>query len=308
MAVLAGLALIWQYGPRFGIYLVPPSPAAYAEAALRLMDNGYYAAGEPWRRARQKAVEATRQAPNYVATLPALREALAVAGGPHSKLLNSGQSLAERVGKPQPPTVRTVGGISTVKVPAIVADAATSQSYADTLAGALVKASASTSCGWVVDLRGNTGGDMNPMLAGLSPLLGEGKLGGFIDKRGIKTELSLHRGAVQLGNQTTLKTSYDQKLTGPIAVLQDRMTGHPGKWCCSPFRAAAGSALGWPSTGLSSANQVRRLYDGTEMLITVALDMDSMGKVHGGVIEPQQATAPGASPEAARSWLTTQCR
>jgi len=31
--------------------------------------------------------------------------------------------------------------------------------------------------GWIIDLRGNSGGNMYPMLAGLSSLLGEGVLG-----------------------------------------------------------------------------------------------------------------------------------
>ena len=35
--------------------------------------------------------------------------------------------------------------------------------------------------GWIVDLRGNGGGNMWPMLAGIGPILGEGIAGYFID-------------------------------------------------------------------------------------------------------------------------------
>lgn len=309
VALLGGLFLLWQYGPRFGLYLVPPSPAAYADAALRLMDNGYYATGEEWREARQKATQATRTAPDYAATLPPLREALAVAGGSHSKLLEAGQSLAERVGKPQSPTITTAGGVTTVKVPAIVTeDAPARQGYADTLAKGLTGTPA-PQCGWIVDLRGNTGGEMSPMLAGLSPLLKDGKLGGFIDNRGNTTELSLQGGEVQLGGQATLKTAYDKKLSGPVAVLQDRMTASSGEVVLLAFRGRSDvRTFGAPSAGLSSANQVHRLYDGTDMLLTVSLDVDPTGKVHGGVIAPQQAVDPSAAPEAALAWLRSQCQ
>src|SRR4051812_15802719 len=35
-------------------------------------------------------------------------------------------------------------------------------------------------CGWIVDIRGNRGGSMWPMLAGVGPILGEGLVGEFI--------------------------------------------------------------------------------------------------------------------------------
>ncbi len=34
---------------------------------------------------------------------------------------------------------------------------------------------------WIIDLRGNTGGNMYPMYLGLSPILGEG-IGGYFQK------------------------------------------------------------------------------------------------------------------------------
>jgi carboxyl-terminal processing protease len=34
--------------------------------------------------------------------------------------------------------------------------------------------------GWIIDLRINTGGNMYPMIAGLTEFLGEGRVGGFI--------------------------------------------------------------------------------------------------------------------------------
>jgi C-terminal processing protease CtpA/Prc len=40
--------------------------------------------------------------------------------------------------------------------------------------------------GWIVDLRGNTGGNMWPMLAGVGPILGEGLAGHFIEPNGVE--------------------------------------------------------------------------------------------------------------------------
>ena len=38
----------------------------------------------------------------------------------------------------------------------------------------------SATCGWIIDLRGNGGGNMYPMLAGLKPFLGDTVLGAFV--------------------------------------------------------------------------------------------------------------------------------
>lgn len=40
-------------------------------------------------------------------------------------------------------------------------------------------------CGWIVDLRGNGGGNMWPMLAGIGPLLGTEEPGSFIGRDGV---------------------------------------------------------------------------------------------------------------------------
>jgi len=49
---------------------------------------------------------------------------------------------------------------------------------------ALHAAMAEPSCGLMIDLRGNTGGNLWPMLFGVSPLLPQGKIGGFQKRSG----------------------------------------------------------------------------------------------------------------------------
>jgi C-terminal processing protease CtpA/Prc len=41
--------------------------------------------------------------------------------------------------------------------------------------------------GWIVDLRGNLGGNMWPMLAGVAPLIDSRMMGSFVDADGKKT-------------------------------------------------------------------------------------------------------------------------
>lgn len=114
VVTLLVLLAIWQLGPRYGLYLVPPSPAAYADDALQKMDQGYYAQGPAWEAARAKAVRDTRDASSYADTLPALREAVAVAGGKHSTLFPEGESLSSvDKDRPLPTPPRRAAGSST---------------------------------------------------------------------------------------------------------------------------------------------------------------------------------------------------
>ena len=52
--------------------------------------------------------------------------------------------------------------------------------YAADVRRILTDLSAQNPKGWIVDLRGNTGGNMWPMLTGIGPILGDGTVGSFV--------------------------------------------------------------------------------------------------------------------------------
>lgn len=309
LLLLAGAA-VWKFGPRYGVYLVPPSPAAYADAALGIMDGGYYATGESWRTARAQAVADTRDAKSYVETIPALRRAVVVAGGHHSKVMDSGKGLDEAMPQRPLPTLRSAGGITTVVVPEqAVSDKAFKQTYADTLANGIASSRTATTCGWIVDLRHNHGGDMGPMLAGLSALLPDGNLVGFKDRSGTVVWETLEGGTVSQGGQVSMAVADAAKLSQPIAVLQGPDNGSSGEATVLAFRGLGHArSFGAPTAGYSSANQVRSLYDGTQILITTAVDVDRTGKTwNGGPVPPEQSADVDTAHKTAATWLNTQC-
>ena len=61
-------------------------------------------------------------------------------------------------------------------------DPAQVQNYADVGANLIGDLRPNASCGWVVDLRKNYGGNMMPMLASVSALLTQGHLISFVDR------------------------------------------------------------------------------------------------------------------------------
>lgn len=149
LVLLGGTALwgVGRYGPRFGVYLVPRSPARYADVALDLIAGGYSADGPAWDAARASARSAAEDATGYADLHAVLAEAVGVAGGPHASLLTPEEAVAsERAAQEAPgPRVTTTGDVTTVTVPEIV-DVSTTvqQRYADTLAAGISAAARAT--------------------------------------------------------------------------------------------------------------------------------------------------------------------
>ena len=73
---------------------------------------------------------------------------------------------------------RLAGNIGYIAVPAVKAGAVAPY-YPDIMQQIIADIDQTPTCGWVVDLQGNTGGSFGPMLAGIGPVLGEGRVGSF---------------------------------------------------------------------------------------------------------------------------------
>lgn len=311
--VVAGAAVwgVGRYGPRFGVYLVPPSPQRYADVALDLMSGGYAADGPAWE-AAQEAVRAAAAQADDVADLHAvLAEAVRVAGGPHSAFLTPDEAAASQTAADEAPgpTVTTTGGVTTLVLPELAGGSPrTQQRYADILADGIAAAAPAT-CGWVVDLRGNTGGTMYPMLSGVSALLPDGPALFFSDRHGRTTaQVTVQEDGAGLNGRTTTRVRATPGVSGAVAVLQDERTASSGEVVLTAFRGLDHVAtFGAPSAGYTSANTPYRLYDGAELVVTESVYVDRDGVVLDEV--PLPAAHPTAGPDAeaaGRAWLAEQ--
>jgi C-terminal processing protease CtpA/Prc len=311
--VVAGAAVwgVGRYGPRFGVYLLPPSPQQYADVALDLMSGGYRATGPAWDAARQAVRTAAADADDYADLHAALAEAVQVAGGPHSALLTPDEAAASQSAADEAPgpTVTTTGDVTTVVVPELAGGSPqTQQRYADTLADGIAAAAPAT-CGWVVDLRGNTGGTMYPMLSGVSALLPDGPALFFSDRHDRTTaQVTIQDDGAGLNGRTTTRVRPDPGVSGSVAVLQDERTASSGEVVLTAFRGLDDvTTFGAPSAGYTSANIPYRLYDGAQLVVTESVYVDRDGVVLDE--QPLPAAHPTAGPDAeaaARGWLAEQ--
>ncbi|AJW80510.1 hypothetical protein CmiCFBP2404_03305 [Clavibacter michiganensis subsp. insidiosus] len=280
---------------RAGLLDVPPSPQRYADMAVDLMVDGLQA--DPARVAEVRAqVDAqAARARTYAGTYPALSGAAKELGGEHSSFLEPAEAAADFGDSPpvsaaaEPrPTVTTADGITTIVVPALLGgDEASRQRYVDAGAQALVAAVPATTRGWVVDLRGNHGGDIWPMLAAVSPLLDEGQVMSFDDADG-SVPVTVAGGAVAQGGEVMAMSAAGRVPAGlPIAVVTDGMTVSSGEAVAIAFVGQDGvRSFGQPTYGFSTGNAPRTLPDGAIVNLTVTVDADRTGKRYGVPVAP----------------------
>jgi carboxyl-terminal processing protease len=148
-------------------------------------------------------------------------------------------------------------------------------------------------CGWVVDLRQNTGGNLWPMLAGVGPLLGEGELAASVYPDGRRVPVWHRDGQAGFGDYTQLRVRSPYRLfvsSVPVAVLQGPATASSAEVLAVAFRSRpATRSFGAPTRGLSAGNRTFALADGAALVLTVAATTDNQGRVYAGPIVPDEA-------------------
>ena len=268
------LAFLLLYGPSFGIFLCKPSPQDYGARALAFMENGYYSSAEEWREAKATAQDALRTAQSYEDTWPILREALSAAGGKHSRLVTTAEESETREDPITLPLVSTDSmehGIVTLVIPEFTQGAEQAQEYAQIVLSWLREHQ--DAAGVIIDLRGNRGGDLAPMICALSPLLPDGPLLGTRYANGQMNTMTLADGAFTGGSGMKVE-SFKMPETIPIAILTDEWTGSSGEGVLLAFRGLENvRSFGSSTAGYASTNTIFCLYDGTQIVLTVGADV-----------------------------------
>jgi C-terminal processing protease CtpA/Prc len=170
-------------------------------------------------------------------------------------------------------------------------------------------------CGWIVDLRGNGGGNMWPMLGGLKPFLGDEPLGTFVSRESTSPPWKADD-AVKVDLPAALR-GLDRAW---VAVLTGPRTASSGEAVTISFKGRPRTrSFGQPTNGLSSANGNFPLPDGAMIFLTTAIEADRTGKQYGEKVDPDEIVPapPGNAPPssaiddqtmaAAIAWLKRSC-
>ena len=235
----------------------------------------------------------TRGATKGSDVYPAIRSLLVSLGDHHSFFMPPRQTNQFRSGGAENPraVVKALdGGIGYISVPAYGGvDPQAAKDYARTVHDSLVVVMPRASCGWIVDLRSNGGGNMYPMLNGLKSFLGDSALGAFIGPNGNRSEWRAPSFQPPPQTLSSLIDAYVAVLTGP-------RTGSSGEAVTISFKGRARTrSFGAPTAGLSTANGTFSLPDGSMIVLTTAIEADRTGKTYGQKVDPDEAIVGGNS-------------
>lgn len=303
LIIAAALTVVAKYGPDFGLYLVPPSAERYGKDALATIGkNGIYSGSDEWKSTYEECLKMIENAESYEDTYPAIKKALSVCGGKHSMLMTKSESQSTSDSYDEVlPTVSLNGDIAVIKLPDFLGTAEAGRKYAK-VAEDFIHENRDKIKGVVLDLRGNTGGDMGPMATAVSSLLPDGELM-YYHYRSYDVPVTLKDGVISNAGTGGKSLYPDEKLKVPVAILTDGMTASSGEALTLCFRGLEKvKTFGAPTAGYTSVNMLYSLYDGAQLYLTVAFDKARTGEIFKETsIEPDVATD---SPlEAALEWL-----
>lgn len=303
LIIAATLTVFAKYGPDFGLYLVPPSAERYGKDALATIGkNGIYSGSDEWKSTYKECLKMIENAESYEDTYPAIKKALSVCGGKHSMLMTKSESQSTSDSYDEVlPTVSLNGDIAVIKLPDFLGTAEAGRKYAK-VAEDFIHENRDKIKGVVLDLRGNTGGDMGPMATAVSSLLPDGELM-YYHYRSYDVPVTLKDGVISNAGTGGKSLYPEEKLNVPVAILTDDMTASSGEALTLCFRGLENvKTFGAPTAGYTSVNMLYSLYDGAQLYLTVAFDKARTGEVFEETrIVPNVVTD---SPlEAALEWL-----
>lgn len=307
----------------------PPSAEAraYLDRAIAYI-RGKHMDGPrlDWERITARAYRHAAGAVTSADTYPAIRGVLSALGDNHSFLEGPPQSAPAAGGPaaPEPPQrlpgyvlvdgrfgVLTLPGLDMVRPEHVPRG----RLYVGRLREGLAALDRPDLCGWIVDVRGNPGGNMWPMLNGLTPLLGRPPFGAFVELSGARSAWTLDRGQVTIEGTAPRDLDLDfpafrnGRAGAPVAVLIGPGTASSGEAVAIAFAGRPGSrSFGTRSAGYTSANETEILSDGAIIGVPSAWEADRTGREYRAAITPDALIEDGGEAGAAMTWLDGQCR
>lgn len=195
-----------------------------------------------------------------------------------------------------------------IKVQDFVGDEDDEEWYATSMQAAIRAADREGLAGWIVDLRGATGLNHWPMLAGLGPILGEGVAGSFVELDGSTAPWEYHHGAASTNaaEQVRVAEPYTLMLENPrVAVLVDRGTAIAGEAIAIAFMTRPNArSFGYVSCGLSHPIKRFTLFDGSVLYVASGTMADrSSTKYFDGVNPEEYIVDYGSMEDRAIDWV-----
>jgi peptidase S41-like protein len=297
--------------------IAPKNPGEYLNQALGIIqENAYYKSKLDWAAERAKAQKLAAGATDFAGTYDAIAEVLRDLGDRHSRFATPDQVQRSEGGLMEegPPTGRVPAPrIGLLHLPVVSGPQSSpgAKKYVDS-AEAVLRGSPDA-CGWILDLRGNPGGNLIPIMLAAAPLLGEGDAVLVRDGDNqphpfaYRDRKISYDGDVVTGIEGTMSPISPPP---PVAVLTDQDTASSAEFLLLAFNVRPNTrSFGAETVGLTGGNGVFKLADGAQIVLTTTVAEDLRGRRYDGPIAPNEVMDPQRAEAAAIRFLqaTPEC-
>ena len=269
----------------------------YVRDAIQQMNRkGLYAEGEAWEAAKKDALSQDPETLEEAQEI--INKAAKIAGGKHSYLMpaDKAQAREKRSNEEVSPNVTMrEDGICMIQLPAFAGDDENCLRYAKTVLDSIPD----TVKGVCIDLRGNHGGNMYPMIAAIHRFLPDDVFLKFKMRRRLQSVMPINKEFVA----KVVGIDIEPRINCPVAILTDAATACTGEAELLSFRGLDNvRVFGSPTAGYASANESIIFYNGSILALTVSCDIARTGEVFSE--DPIVPDINTESPEEdAMSWL-----
>lgn len=245
------------------------SNTRYVKKAVRIMDqNGIYAEGSKWEQAKSAALKASPTTLEEAQEI--VIQAGKVAGGKHTFLMTSDEVTENNTSAWEMPRIELLEeDVVFIKLPPFSGNEEEGIKYANTVLDTLPN----TLKGAIIDLRGNRGGNMYPMIAAVHRFLPDD----------IILQLRTRRYNMEINVDYVTRVAKVERQAAidcPVALLTDEWTGSSGEAVLLSFRGIENTrTFGSSTAGYASCNQPFKLPDGSQLVLTTGTDVARTGEV-----------------------------
>ena len=302
--LLAGLALLYFWGPYYGIYIIKPSASRYVEISMSYCEYGYLADTEEWKKAEADILDRASDIKTYDEAHELLDEAAKAAGGPMSKLV-APEDTKDEEDDIMPEVSLDSDGIMYVKqnpcfIPTNI------QTYCNTVVD-FYKEHQSEVKGVILDYRGTNGMNILAALGSISPFVNDGNQFMFRAPH-LDTPVLIKEGIAATGGRVSVKVD-PIKSDCPIAILQDDQTTSAAEMSIVCFIDKDNvKTFGLTTAGACNSLNPTKLYDGAILYVVVGPVVTKTGEEildQGLVPDVETATSEDAY-AAAHDWLLSE--
>lgn len=294
---------------------IAPEARSYLRDALERVEQiSLLAPPRGWPELKQWALTQAAGARTIADTYPALQLALQRLQDRHSSFNLPAQRSASAPSNASGPSNQAAafgGEPGVLAIPSFMdRSEGAFERFAANLRGALELKVRERNCGLVIDLRDNGGGNMWPMLVGISSLFPDQELGEFVDPAKRTQTWAARDGIIYLADRPVLASVAGARFSQiPVAVLIGPGTASSGEAVAIALRSRPRTILvGSPTADYVTANRTVILRDGAYIAVSSSRMADSAGHIQDGPVQPAlRASGPGSELDVARDWIETQC-